>query len=28
VNKISFDGVHYRRDIASKAITNPPMSIM
>ena len=28
VNKISFDGVHYRRDIASKAITNPPMSVM
>ena len=28
VSKISFDGVHYRRDIASKAITNPPMSAM
>jgi phosphoribosylamine--glycine ligase (EC 6.3.4.13) len=28
VSKISFDGAHYRRDIASKAITNPPMSTM
>ena len=26
VSKVSFDGAHYRRDIASKAITNPPMS--
>ncbi len=26
VSKISFDGVHYRRDIASKAITLPPTS--
>ena len=25
VNKISFDGAYYRRDIASKAINNPPM---
>ena len=28
VGKISFEGAHYRRDIASKAITNPPMSAM
>lgn len=28
VSKISFDGVHYRRDIANKAITNPAMSAM
>ena len=26
VSKVTFDGAHYRRDIASKAITNPPMS--
>ncbi len=26
VSKISFDGAHYRRDIASKAITPPPTS--
>ena len=27
VSKISFDGAHYRRDIASKAINNPPPTI-
>ncbi len=26
VSKISFDGAHYRRDIADKAITKPPVS--
>ena len=26
VSKISFDGAHYRRDIADKSITKPPVS--